>query len=89
MFSLNPMKKGDYIYVNQDVHSNYEFFDTEDLMREHWLKWLKIPLSDGYHMLVLLDSTKEPVRKVKLPIAMVAAGYKRVKAYGRAVMGNW
>ena len=45
-------------------------------MREHWLKCLKIPLSDGYHMLVLPDSTKEPAKKVKLPI-VVAAGHKR------------
>ena len=88
MLSLGPMEKGDYICVNQDVHSNYECFDTEDLMREHWLKCLKITLSNEYHMLVLLDSTKEPVRKVKLPIAVVAAGYKRGKAYGRAMMGH-
>ena len=38
-------------------------------------------------MLVLPDSTKEPARKVKLPMAVVAAGYKRGKAYGRGMMG--
>ena len=51
----------------------------------HWEKCLKISLSDGYHMLVLPDSTKEPARKVKLPVAV--AGYTRGKAFGRAMMG--
>ena len=62
----------DYIYicVNQDQHSSYECFNTEELMRVHWEKCLKILLSDGYHMLVLPDSTKEPARKVKLPVAL-------------------
>ena len=59
--------KGDFICVNQDQHSSYECFDTEELMRVHWEKCLKIPLSEGYNMLVLPDSTKEPARKVKLP----------------------
>ena len=54
-------------------------------MREHWKKCLKIPLSDGYHMLVLPDSTKVPAKKVKLPLA--SAGYTRGKAFGRAMMG--
>ena len=76
MMSLGAMEKGDYICVNQDQHSSYECFDTEELMRVHWEKCLKIPLSDGYHMLVLPDSTKEPARKVKLPLA----GYTRGKA---------
>ena len=87
MFSLGPFEKGDYICVNQDVHSNYECFGTEDLMREHWLKCLKIPLSDGYHMLVLPDSTKEPAKKVKLPIVVAAGHKKRGRVYRRAVLG--
>ena len=36
--------------------------------------------------LVLPDSTKEPTKKVKLPI-VVEAGHKKGRAYGRAVMG--
>ena len=74
------MEKGDYICVNQDVHSNYECFKTEELMKENWLKCVKIPFSDGYHMLVLPDSTKEPARKLKLPMAVAAARYKREKS---------
>ena len=35
MISLGPMETRDYICVNQDVHSNYECFNTEGLMREH------------------------------------------------------
>ena len=85
MMSVGSMEKGDYICVHQDEHSNYECLDTEELMREHWLKCFKIPLSDGYHIIVLTDSTKEPTGKVKLPMAV--AWYKRGKAYGRAMMG--
>ena len=54
-------------------------------MRVHWEKCLKIPLSDGYHMLVLPDSTKDPARKVKLAVAV--AGYTGGKAFGRAILG--
>ena len=81
------MEKGNYICVNLDVHSDYECFDTEVLMREHWLKCLKIPLSDEYNMLVLPDSTKEPAKKVKLPIVVAAGHKKRGRVYGRAVLG--
>ena len=38
MLSLGVMEKGDYICLNQDLHSAYECFDTEVLMREHWLE---------------------------------------------------
>ena len=82
MLSPGPMEKGDYICVNQDLHSDYECFDTEDLMGEHWLKCLKIPLSGGYNMFVLPDSTKEPAEKVKLHIVVAPCQKKRRRASG-------
>ena len=88
MLSLGIMEKGEYICVNQDVQSDYEFFDTEVLMREHWLKCLKIPLSDKYNMLVLPDSTKEPAKKVKLPVVVAAGQKKRGRTGGNPAYGN-
>ena len=38
MLSLEIMAKGDFICVNQDVHSDYQGFDTELEMRAHWEK---------------------------------------------------
>ena len=67
MLTLGVMEKGDFICVNQDQHSSYECFDTEVLMRDHWLTCLKIPQSDGYATLVF---TKEPARRMKLPLTM-------------------
>ena len=85
MMTLGDMEKGDYICVNRDQHISYECFETEELMRVHSEKCLKIPLSDGYNMLVLPDSTKEPARKVKLPSTV--KGYTRGRGRGRAMMG--
>ena len=70
MLTLDVMEKGDFICVNQKQHSSYECFDTEALMRAHWLTCLKIPQSDGYEAHVLPDSTKEPAIRIKLPSTM-------------------
>ena len=88
MLSLVVMEKGDYICVNQYVHSDYECFDTEVLMREHWLKCLKIPLSDEYNMLVLPNFTKDPAKKVKLPVVVASGQKKRGRTGGNTVYGN-
>ena len=79
MSSLEVMAKGDFIWVNQDVHSDNQCFDTDILMRDHWEKCHKIALIDEFNMLVLPDSTKEPAQKVKLPtlVAAAAAGTKK------------
>ena len=67
MLSLGPMDKGDYLCINMDQHSGYDKFDTENLMREHWLTCHKISLTDGFAAFVLPDATKEPVPIMKLP----------------------
>ena len=36
MLSLGVMAKGDFICVNQDAHSDYQCFDSDILMRDHW-----------------------------------------------------
>ena len=59
MLSLGTIDKGDYLCIN----SGYENFDTENLMREHWLTCHKISLTDGFAALVLLDATKEPASR--------------------------
>ena len=59
------MEKGDFICVNQDVHSDYECFDTEIQMREHWEKCYKIPLTDKFNMLVLPEMA--PVKVPSIP----------------------
>ena len=55
MLSLGPMDKGDYLCINLDQHSGYDKFDTENLMREHWLTCHKISLTDGFAAFVLPD----------------------------------
>ena len=73
MLSLGVMAKGDYICVNQDVHSDYQSYDTELEMRAHWEKCHKIALTEEFNMLVLPDSTKEPAQLIKLPMLVAAA----------------
>ena len=46
-------------------------------MREQWEKCHKIPLTDEFNLLVLPNSTKEPTKKVKLPV--VTSSYKKKK----------
>ena len=62
---------------------------TEVLMKEHWLKGLKIPLSDEYNMLVLPDSTKEPAKKMKLPVVVAAGQKKRGRTGGNPIKLWW
>ena len=42
------MKKGDWLCVNQDKHTKYEKFETEELKRENWQKCYDIALTDGF-----------------------------------------
>ena len=67
MLTLRTVDKGDYLCINMDQHSGYEKFDTEIHMSDHLLTCLKIPQSDGYAALVLLDATKEPAPRMKRP----------------------
>ena len=57
------MDKGNYLCINMDQHSGYEKFDTE---RDHRLICLKFPQSDGYAVLLLPETTKEPAPRMKL-----------------------
>ena len=70
MLTLGVTEKGNFICVNQDQHSSYESFNTEVLMRAQWLTSLKNQQLDGYEVLMLPDSTKEPARRMKLPSTM-------------------
>ena len=54
-----------------DQHSCNESFDTEILMRDHWLTCLKIPQSDGYSALLMPDATKEPAPRMRLPTTIM------------------
>ena len=69
MLSLGVMSKGDFVCVNQELHSDY-------VEQCH-----KIALSEEYLMLVVPDSSKEPPQLVKLPMLDTpgAAGGELVK----------
>ena len=49
---------------------------------------MTIPLSDEYNMLVLPDSTKEPAKKVKLPVVVTAGQKKRGRTGENPTYGN-
>ena len=76
MLSLGVMAKGEFICVNQEVHRDYQRFDTELEVRAHWEKCHKIALTEEFNMFVLPDSSKEPAQLIKLPmlVAPTAAG---------------
>ena len=60
------MEKGDWLCVNQDKHTKYEKFETEELKRENWQKCYDIALSDGFEPFVLPDATKELAPMIRL-----------------------
>ena len=73
MLSLGVMSKGDFVCVNQELHSDYLSFDTELEMRAHWEQCHEIALSEEYLMLVVPDSSKEPPQLIKLPMLVTPA----------------
>ena len=61
---------------------------TEILMREQWEKCHKIPLTDEFNLLVLPNSTKEPTKKVKLPVVTSSYKKKKGRTGGNPAYGN-
>ena len=60
MMYLGVMEKGDYLCINQDRHDHVKQFDTEELMRAHWLECHQIQLDEIFLMMLVPDMCKEP-----------------------------
>ena len=60
MMYLGVMEKGDYLCINQDRHDQFKQFDTEVLMRAHWLECHQIQLDEIFLMMLVPDMCKEP-----------------------------
>ena len=59
------MEKGDWLFINVDKHATVKIFDTEALMRAHWLECYSIELNDVIASHELPDSTNKPAPRLK------------------------
>ena len=62
---LGGMEAGDYLCVNQDHHEKVKSFDSEPLMREHWLLCHGIEVDEILVPMVVPDMLKEPGKPLK------------------------
>ena len=62
---LGEMKAGDYLCINQDHHEKVKSFDSEPLMREHWLLCHGIKADEILLPMVVPDMLKEPGKPMK------------------------
>ena len=60
MLYLGAMVKGDYLCVNQFKHDKVKVFDTEVLMRAHWLDCHQIQIEEIFLPMLVPDMCKEP-----------------------------
>ena len=60
------MEKSDWLCVNMDKHAKFEKFDSEELMRAHWLKCHSIELTEVFVPFVVPGATIEPAPKFNI-----------------------